>query len=114
MSEWVNDTLQKYAEQIQTLLKHRFLDDDYEVARFYDKIEAESFHVDFFGIPYVTTVALYGLSARENKLIVKIVDKKQITTFSFKLPKKLDLTFKPREVRNSCERRHDCCGVGWI
>jgi len=90
MSEWVNDTLQKYAEQIQTLLKHRFLDDD-EVAKFYDEIEAESFHVDFFGLPFVTTVALYGLCVSENKLYIKIVDAKQIDTFIFQL--------KPLEVK---------------
>jgi len=83
MSE-VNDALQIFAEQIYNLLKHRFID-DYEVSRFYDDIENAGFHVDFLGLPYVTTVILYGLCEEKNKLYVKIVDDRYIDTFVFQL-----------------------------
>jgi hypothetical protein len=87
MSVWVNDVLEKYAQQIHELMKQRFLDDE-DVAFFYDKIEYDEdgpFHVDFIGLPYVTTVILYGLDAVEGELIVKIVDNKGVSTFTFHL-----------------------------
>jgi len=89
MSVWVNDNLEKYAQQIHKLLKRRLLADDKEIARLRNHIENQGIcHVDFLGLPYVTTVILYGLSVSESKLLVKVVDNKGISsTFVFELPK---------------------------
>jgi len=82
--ESVEEALERYAQQIHNLMKHRFLE-DYETARFYDEIEVEGLHVDYLGIPFTTTAILYGLDPENHKLFVKVVDDKQIVSFIFQL-----------------------------
>ena len=76
--------LQSYAEEIYGLLKRGLLD-DYLVARLIDEIEGDGIHVDFLGLPYVTTAILIYVEIEETKVHVKVVDNTGIKNFEFNL-----------------------------
>ena len=86
MSEVVNvlGLMQSYAEEIYGLLKRGLLDDCL-VARLIDEIEGDGIHVDFLGLPHVTTAVLILVEVEKPKVYVKVVDHFGIKSFEFNL-----------------------------